>query len=540
MNKSYVRTFDPNLENFCTMTSRENYLHGNCLQFMDVIEECHDQISLREQIINDLKLKLQEEYENSLEWKNKMIEERSFKNMARREFEWKCQREIELSKVCSTHEIKIEQLKTNIISMTQQNKELNSQVKELAKIILEDDNTKRNYQSNIEVMKKDLEKLQSYYDAITTQRDKAEENLTKISHKVQQNKNHYELCIESLKNELCTKANDLSNSLEERENLLEEISSKNKIISNLNSKLQSEHENFQKLQEKTLKCMVEKEAKFKQLHKDMIYENSEYKESNEKMKIEITKKIEQNNDLILQLNEEKSRFKIMESEAIVNTTLSKEIEKDFQSRILKNKRIICLACQRGKDFVLKKNYLQAQDDKMVIKIYIFENQLTILVCVIIALWHFHAIPKTKCVICATKVVPTNEKINCPTIKPETKVLTKNDMEVDCQQDQLVSNETQMNFDLNLCISKHVIKQAKFTINVFLRIYYLQEGAVPWKFRFKLLWECLQRTMDLSMWKNYAKQKSNFKNEISIFIYKKNHLDLEHVSSNFKIWDPGIF
>lgn len=40
------------------------------------------------------------------------------------------------------------------------------------------------------------------------------------------------------------------------------------------------------------KCTGAKEEVFKQLHEDMIYINFEYKESNGKLKIEITKQIE--------------------------------------------------------------------------------------------------------------------------------------------------------------------------------------------------------------------------------------------------------
>lgn len=187
MNKSYVRTFDPNLEKLCPTTTRENYLHGNCLQFMDVIEECHDQIFIRDKIIDDFKLKLQEEKENSENWRNKMLEERGSKNMARREFEWKCEREIDLLKVCSTHRNEIKQLKSDILKVTQQNKELNRQLEDLAN----GDCNKQNYQLKTEVLEKDI-KLQICCDSMATQRDKAEENFATISHNLQLMKKNYE------------------------------------------------------------------------------------------------------------------------------------------------------------------------------------------------------------------------------------------------------------------------------------------------------------------------------------------------------------
>nr|PNR57015.1 hypothetical protein PHYPA_004008 [Physcomitrium patens] len=216
----------------------------------------------------------------------------------------------------------------------------------MKKINLDNDYKKQNYQLNIEVMEKNLEMLQSSCDTITAQRDMAEDNLTKFSHNAQKNKKNYELCIESLKNELCTKTNDLINSLEEKDDLLEETSNQKKIIYNLKSKLQHEHEKFQQLEERNLECMERKEATFKQLHEDMNYDNLEYKDKNIKLKIEITILIDNNNNLVSQLNEEKSRFKIKEVEAIANKVLSKGVEENLQSKILKNKKILFLSRQR--------------------------------------------------------------------------------------------------------------------------------------------------------------------------------------------------
>ena len=445
---------------------------------------------------------------------------------------------------------------------------------------------KQNYQVKIEVMEKEYEKLQSCHDIITKEHDKAKENIATISHNAQRNKKNYELCIESLKNELCTKANDLSISLEERDNLLEEISNKNQIVYNLKSKLQHEHEKIQQLEERNLKCKVEKEAAFKQLHEDMIFENLEYKDSNEKLKIEITKLIEQNNVLILQVHEEKSRFKILEAEAIANKALSKEIEENLQLRNFKYKTIFHLARQRGKDFMLKKNYLQVQNDKMFNKMYILKNQITIMSCVGIAFWYFHAIYITKYDKIITKVLPMNEKIIYSIAKCEIKSLIKNDTVVNCQEDQLVTYKTQMIFDLKIFLSKHVVKQSKLTINIFPRIYCLQESEALWKSKLKSIFyvqpnkgwlmkyfevKCkklkafstwkqnylsilnskirimnlvevnkhepkllkrnvLQKKMDFRMWdeKNSAKQKLKLRNEIFIFISKSFHLDLEYV------------
>lgn len=92
--------WDPNLENFQPMSSRENYLYLNCLQLWDETEECHGkrdklletyhvlwderskffderqglygQISNKDQVINDLNLKLSEEYENSQDLEKRM------------------------------------------------------------------------------------------------------------------------------------------------------------------------------------------------------------------------------------------------------------------------------------------------------------------------------------------------------------------------------------------------------------------------------------------------------------------------------------
>lgn len=374
--------------------------------------------------------------------------------------------------------------------MTQQNKELNSQLEELAKVNLDDNCKKQNYQLKNEVMKKDFEKLQRCCDSITIQRDKAKENLATISQNAEQNKRNYELCIKFLRNELCTKANDLSHSLEERDNLLEEISDKDKIIYNLNSKLQHEHEYFQQLEEKNLKCMVEKEAKFKQLHEDMICEVSEYKSSNGKLKTEISKLSKQNNYLILQLNEEISRFKIMEAEAISIKTLSKEIEEGLQSKILKIKRILFLARQRGKDFMLEKNYLQVRYDKMINKIHILENQLTILSCVGMVLWYFHAISKTKCEEFITKGSSMIKKIIIPIVKREIISSPKIGTMVNFQRDQVVLNENQIIFHLNLSLSKHIKNQVIIKLSVFPRIYCLQESEAHRKSNLKLLF-CIQ-------------------------------------------------
>ena len=499
-------------------------------------------------------------------------------------------------KLCSTHEIKIEKLNNDILKSTQQNKELICQLEEMTKINHDNDYKKQIYHVKIEVMKKDFEKLQSCCDAITTQRDKVEENLATISHNAEQNKKKYEFCIETLKNELCTKANDLSNSLKERDNLLEEISNKNQIIYNLNCKLQHEHENFLQFKENNLKCMVAKEAKSKQLYENMIYENLEYKDSNGKLKIEIVKLNEENCDLILQLNEEKSRIKLMEVEATASKALSKKIEEGLQSRILKNKKILFLAKQRSKDFMLEKNYLQVQYDKMFSKICILENQHIIMSWVVIALWYFHVISKTKCDNIATKVLFMKEKIICSIFRREIKILIENDTMVNCQQDQLVSNKNHINFDQNLFLSKHIENLAKLTFSVFSRIY-LQKGAIPSTLKLKPLcciqanedclikyskvrsnklmvfsnWKhnhlpnrklkikimnlievnkqkpkilklnVLQRTINLSMWekKTYTKAKLNLKNKILIFINKRFQLDLEYVekikySMNFSI------
>jgi len=98
-----------NLENFWPRTLRENYLHQNYLQLLDHVEdleeerdnllsvrdslwneksqfldqrkELYSQISIRDEIIKDLNLKLQKENENSQNWKNKMLEEEKEKNL---------------------------------------------------------------------------------------------------------------------------------------------------------------------------------------------------------------------------------------------------------------------------------------------------------------------------------------------------------------------------------------------------------------------------------------------------------------------------
>jgi len=57
------------------------------------------------------------------------------------------------------------------------------------------------------------------YNSIIAQRDKAEANLSTISHNAQHNQKNFELYIESLKNELSTKSNDLSKVLEENKKL---------------------------------------------------------------------------------------------------------------------------------------------------------------------------------------------------------------------------------------------------------------------------------------------------------------------------------
>ena len=97
MKKGTVRLFDSSLENFWPRTSRENYLYKMCLEFMDDIENfyyqreaLYDQISIRDEGIKDLNLKLQDEHENSQNWENRMLEEISYKNIAVREFELNC------------------------------------------------------------------------------------------------------------------------------------------------------------------------------------------------------------------------------------------------------------------------------------------------------------------------------------------------------------------------------------------------------------------------------------------------------------------
>jgi len=69
---------DPKYDNFQPRTSRENYVYENWLQIWDCSRKwnndrdgLYDQILVRDQIIIDLKFKLQEENENSKNWKKK-------------------------------------------------------------------------------------------------------------------------------------------------------------------------------------------------------------------------------------------------------------------------------------------------------------------------------------------------------------------------------------------------------------------------------------------------------------------------------------
>ena len=246
--------WDPNLENFQPMSSRENYLYLNCLQLWDETKECHDernklletyhvlwderskffderqglygQISNKDQVINDLNLKLSEEYENSQDLEKRMKEERKLKNLAKGEFEWKCQRENDLLKVCSIHKFNIEQLKTDKSKLIQQNKELSSQLDKIKKINHDDEHKKKNFQLGIEVLKeKFIRKLANAFENIE---------------KLQENEKNLKLEMNKLNIDHCKEKNDLEHLLSSTRSMLSNTCKKNEALINDKSIMQKQ------------------------------------------------------------------------------------------------------------------------------------------------------------------------------------------------------------------------------------------------------------------------------------------------------------
>lgn len=556
--------FDLDFENFWPRSSRESYLHENGLQFLYELEKFQgerkdliDQILIRDEMINDLKLELREEHETFQIRENQLQEERIFRDMKQQEFDMKYQRE-ELLKVYSTFESKTLQLKTDISKLTQQNEELSSQLEEMKKINLDNDYKKQNYQLNIEVMEKNLEMLQSSCDTITAQRDMAEDNLTKFSHNAQKNKKNYELCIESLKNELCTKTNDLINSLEEKDDLLEETSNQKKIIYNLKSKLQHEHEKFQQLEERNLECMERKEATFKQLHEDMNYDNLEYKDKNIKLEIEITILIDNNSNLVSQLNEEKSRFKIKEVEAIANKVLSKGVEENLQSKILKNKEILFLARQRGEALAklkVKPLFCNQAIEGCLIKYFEVKfNKFTIF-----STWRHHYLPNFKL---KNETMSNLLKVDKQEPKLLKKIVLKRTMDFNMWKRKTFATQKSIvktkisaflyeNFHSNLEGVKEILYSQTFNLKINKIIMDLKTSMTC------LIDNCttILNIGGLRFTKSYEGCFPNIKQSMCAMNSKYYHILFSsniiasngslknlflQVSSNEKIWDPGIF
>jgi len=168
---------EPNFENYWPRTSRENYLHQSCLQLFDCIEdleeerdnllsvrnnwwsersqfsvqreELYSQISIRDEIINDLKLKLQEEHELAEDWKERMLEERKLKIIAKEDWKLDCERKNNLMKQFDALLVEVEDLNYKLTIVTCEKNNLIKRNEALTNdIILEKDKFK-----NYEILK---------------------------------------------------------------------------------------------------------------------------------------------------------------------------------------------------------------------------------------------------------------------------------------------------------------------------------------------------------------------------------------------------
>jgi len=132
---------DPKLDNFWPQTSRENYVYQNWLQIWDCARNWKkdrdgliNQIVIRDKIIVDLKEKLQEENENSQSWKIKMLEEEKEKELARENEEKTRKGNLNLIQASFDYKGKISSLNDDLSKLTQQKKELCSELEEIKKI----------------------------------------------------------------------------------------------------------------------------------------------------------------------------------------------------------------------------------------------------------------------------------------------------------------------------------------------------------------------------------------------------------------------